>query len=104
LEILLFEKNPPTRSDIKGRCDSFPGSEIDVYVFLIVLYYVNSYNMFDKFKKLKKKDIGTEAIVDSWLLEYFNTTMEEVSKVYTKNEDGEYSPDDIRKFYKDLIL
>ena len=60
--------------------------------------------MFEKFKKLKRKDIDTESIVDSWLFEYHGTTMEEVSKGYTKNKDGEYDPADTSKFYNDYAI
>lgn len=52
-----------------------------------------------KLKGLKRKDIATSHIVNVWLREFFDTTIEEVEKDYTKNDDGTYDAKQSRKFY-----
>jgi len=54
----------------------------------------------ENLKKLKRNEISDRDLVDSWLITFFNTTLSEVEKDYTKDESGKFSPEDTRNFYK----
>ena len=52
-------------------------------------------------KSSKKDDITEEMIVNVWLEEFYNTTIDQISDQYQKDENGDYAPGENIRFYNE---
>lgn len=59
--------------------------------------------MFEEILNTKKHLITEESLINSWLKEYFDTTLYEV-KIYYENDDGTLKEDATRSFYEDYAV
>lgn len=60
--------------------------------------------MYDSLKDKRRTEITPEHLVDIWLSYYFNTTLQEESKKYDKDEDGLFLSAENHKFYNEHAL